>query len=413
MRIAFVTREYPPETAWGGIATHYEALAQGLAGLGCEVEVFAQGLSQVSSAPVGSVLVHRFLPRQDLIGRRRGGEFGGGRERLDGNGLPRGLGRIGVFALSLAREARLAFERRHGERPFDLVECHEHLGIGALLERKYGSSLSLVIRYHMAYDSLVRRGLTNWPSSRLVARLERQSIHLAHARIAPSRFIAELADQDFAGPTEELIPNLSPSSMRPDAPPIETRPHRIAFVGRMMPKLKNPDLAARAFAILAHEFPEWQIDFAGLDIPLTRKETMWDRCRTVLAEFPGRFTYHGVLSAEDLSALYARSRILVVPSSVEAFGLVAREAMAHGCIPVVSSQTALTEVVGDTGIVFENGSLPDLVTRLRELMSSEAEQIRLSTGSVERVRREFDPDGIVARNLAFFRRCVERRTDQG
>ena len=41
MRICLISREYPPETGWGGIATFTRHLAHGLHELGHEVDVIA------------------------------------------------------------------------------------------------------------------------------------------------------------------------------------------------------------------------------------------------------------------------------------------------------------------------------------------------------------------------------------
>ncbi len=41
MRICLISREFPPETGWGGIATFVHDLALGLHEIGQEVEVIA------------------------------------------------------------------------------------------------------------------------------------------------------------------------------------------------------------------------------------------------------------------------------------------------------------------------------------------------------------------------------------
>jgi len=47
MRIAIVSREYPPDSAWGGVATGYYNLAQGLAQQGNQVHVICQAADNV------------------------------------------------------------------------------------------------------------------------------------------------------------------------------------------------------------------------------------------------------------------------------------------------------------------------------------------------------------------------------
>ena len=63
MRIALITREYPPETSWGGIGTFYVTFARALKEAGCDVEVFTQALSHPSREDHEGILVHRVVPR--------------------------------------------------------------------------------------------------------------------------------------------------------------------------------------------------------------------------------------------------------------------------------------------------------------------------------------------------------------
>jgi glycosyltransferase involved in cell wall biosynthesis len=95
-----------------------------------------------------------------------------------------------------------------------------------------------------------------------------------------------------------------------------------------------------------------------------------------------------------------------MPSKFESFGLVALEAMARGCVPVVADQTALPEVVGDAGIVFRNGSLDDLISKLQFLMSNDHELERRSDACKSRVMKEFSQRAIMKMNLDFFQSAI-------
>ncbi|WP_129633115.1 glycosyltransferase family 4 protein [Candidatus Oscillochloris fontis] len=61
----------------------------------------------------------------------------------------------------------------------------------------------------------------------------------------------------------------------------------------------------------------------------------------------------GLVSREDLIALYHEADAFIFPSRYEGFGIPPLEAMACGC-PVISSRaTSLAEVVGQAGLLFE------------------------------------------------------------
>lgn len=399
MRIALITREYPPETAWGGIGTFYFSFAKSLAQAGCDVEVFTQGVHKSFSEEQNGVLVHRILPRKWLVGRRPGGDLAGHKEKD-----------LGVFAFSLAAEMLHAFALRQRQSTFHLVEGHEHLGINAFINACFKKRMVTLTRYHTAYYSFVRRGLANWPKSRIINYLERRSLLSADCRISPSNFIERITRQDFPGtPSADAIIPLSLRLIHRPVPPHKMREHLILFVGRLMPVHKKPDMVAQAFDRLAHRYPDWRVEFAGLDIRLSPEETMWQRCRKILAPHEGRFMYHGVLSKEQIDMLYTRARIIVVPSTFESFGLVALEAMALGCVPIVADDTALTEVVGDAGFVFRNGSVDDLVSKLEHAMIDEDELEQKSSACVQRIVSDFSESAILEMNLNAFRNAIDNK----
>jgi len=62
MRICLISREYPPETGFGGIATFTRHLAMGLKALGHDVEVVCLAKETARSLDDEGVPVHRVLP---------------------------------------------------------------------------------------------------------------------------------------------------------------------------------------------------------------------------------------------------------------------------------------------------------------------------------------------------------------
>jgi glycosyltransferase involved in cell wall biosynthesis len=280
------------------------------------------------------------------------------------------------------------------------------LGINALINYAHSGSLATITRYHTAYHTLVSRGLANWPRSAIIRHLEMYSLRSARCRIAASAFIDKVTQADFPGipKAEAVIPLASEPALAANR--ALPRERLIIFVGRMMPGHKNPDMAARAFAELAGIFPAWRIEFAGMDIRIGETETMWQRCEMILAPWKGRYAYHGVLSREQVNALYRRARIMVIPSKFESFGLVAQEGMAAGCVPLVADDTALAEVVGEAGVIFINGSQTDLNTKLHDLLSDESVLKERSESCMRRVKDQYSPERITRMNLGVFARAT-------
>jgi glycosyltransferase involved in cell wall biosynthesis len=92
-----------------------------------------------------------------------------------------------------------------------------------------------------------------------------------------------------------------------------------------------------------------------------------------LVEFPGP------QQGEALARLLNRHRILVIPSRCEeAFGIVALEALASGCVVVAADSGALPEVVGPCGLIFPKDDKDALVAALKKLLldSNEIDALR-------------------------------------
>ena len=78
-----------------------------------------------------------------------------------------------------------------------------------------------------------------------------------------------------------------------------------------------------------------------------------DVVRRFIPKVPSNLEFIGPLYGEDLRQHLARTRVYLQPSRHESFGCAVAEAMLMGCIPVVASETAQPEVVGDVGVFAE------------------------------------------------------------
>lgn len=79
----------------------------------------------------------------------------------------------------------------------------------------------------------------------------------------------------------------------------------------------------------------------------------------------------GSLSGEDLAVCLNRHRFLLVPSLwEEPFGNVVLEAMACGCLPIVSDGGGLPDAIGDAGLKFRRGDINSLVDTIIEILNN-------------------------------------------
>ena len=85
------------------------------------------------------------------------------------------------------------------------------------------------------------------------------------------------------------------------------------------------------------------------DVPFTLAGRVDDA--TAATELDPAARQVGRVEDDELARLYGTAAVYVQASRHEGFGMAVAEAMAAGCVPVVTASGALPEVVGDTGVV--------------------------------------------------------------
>jgi glycosyltransferase involved in cell wall biosynthesis len=116
--------------------------------------------------------------------------------------------------------------------------------------------------------------------------------------------------------------------------------------------------------------------------------------------------FTGSLKGEVLVECLNQHRFLLVPSLwEEPFGVVALEALACGCIPLVSDGGGLPEAVGDAGLTFKRGDVDALVACIRRVVGDPALEQRLLAAAPAHLAAHHSD--IVARQyLAVFQECI-------
>lgn len=394
MRVALVTREFPPETAWGGIGAFYASFALALTAAGHEVEVFTQGLTKEAVDTRDGFRVVRVLGHSDAFGAKAQGAEAGNDD-------------LGLFALGLARALHRAVAMRHAEAPFDLIEGHEHLGVMALINLDPTLRAPRVTRYHAAYHSLVRRGLVDWPASRLVEALERAGIVAADHRISISQAVSGAAAEDFGAPKADVvIPNFVAPASRP--PAWSAKKDQVLFVGRLVLDLKRPDIAIEAFSQFARSRPGWRMLLVGLDQEHRDHGSVWAHLsKSIPASMKGRITHLGDQPHAAVQSLMAESKALLMPSEFESFGLVAVEAMQQGCVPLVAEGTGTAETAPTPELVRRRGSAASFAEGLEHVVGDARRGARLSKAVQAHAEARFGAERIMSDNLAFLERCAQ------
>jgi glycosyltransferase involved in cell wall biosynthesis len=177
----------------------------------------------------------------------------------------------------------------------------------------------------------------------------------------------------------------------------------LGCVGRLVPE-RGVDLVLDA---LSECHGEWRLRVAGTG-PI--HEALEQRAQRL--GLSARIEWLGAMPRTGLPALWSAVDVLISPSRstadwVEPSGAVMVEAMAHGVAPLVSRCGALPDIVGDAGLVIDEG---DLAALTRAIQGFVADPSRCRTVGVAARQRilELQGDGAVAeRMLLLWRRALE------
>lgn len=163
--------------------------------------------------------------------------------------------------------------------------------------------------------------------------------------------------------------------------PLADTVSRVCYVGRLAAE-KNIE----SFLALAASRPDLQFEVAG-DGPLRSKvEEACKRCDNL--------TLLGWCSREEVVALIDRSQVLVLPSSVEAFGTVALEAMARARLVITTPACGINEwpALANGLWIMEQGE--DLSTTLDRLARLSVQQRRSKADAARQAACAMNQDAI-------------------
>lgn len=167
--------------------------------------------------------------------------------------------------------------------------------------------------------------------------------------------------------------------------------HRLLTVCRMSRSdnrhgTKGIDALLEAMARLKMKTPGVHLDIAGDGDDRSRLE---EKSRTLGLQ--KEVCFLGRIGDAQLQEHYRRADIFVLPSSVEGFGVVFIEAMAHGLPVIASKAAAAPEVVIDqqTGILVPDSAPDTLAAAISSLVSDAVRRRELALAAKRRVETHF------------------------
>jgi glycogen synthase len=226
------------------------------------------------------------------------------------------------------------------------VFVHNHLSLKVAYPLLFFRRPWIVV-YHCLYPT---SGMRGW----LQPHLARFALNFACSNSLAS----------LARPECRVIPNAYDDRIFRKSP-AATRGRELIFVGRLIMD-KGVQLLLDALILLRATGlrPALTVVGGGADSNYLER-------KSVELGLTDQVAFVGKRSGRDLAAILNDHRILVVPSIVhEAFGIVALEAIACGCVVVGSEGGGLKEAIGPCGVTFPSGDVPALAKTLKHLLVS-------------------------------------------
>jgi glycosyltransferase involved in cell wall biosynthesis len=130
-----------------------------------------------------------------------------------------------------------------------------------------------------------------------------------------------------------------------------------------------------------------------------------------LEKVRGRFPVYEIGWTDDpdrISTLLSASDIFLMPSTAEAFGLMALEAMACGTPLIVFDGTALPEVIGDAGLVVPMRDSSALANAIDQLLENDDLRIHLGKNALRRIENHFTLQQFIDNHIKFYEKILHQ-----
>ncbi len=384
MRICLISREYPPDTGFGGIATFTKHLAHGLKNLGHEVVVVALAKDKAKVADDDGITVHRVEAYPFT-------------SKLAAVSMCMPYTKYVLFCCTALWDK---FAQLQATTPFDVVDSPELLAEGII--PAVTQVVPQVIRLYTPHSKFIAEKMHNVVPTfdhQLIAMLERIAMLQAAVLTSPSNDLANFVAGDLGIPVEriQIVRNpIDTSVFTPEgekALPSSDK-LRILFVGRLEGR-KGITYLIDAIPQIVAQYPNVEFVIIGDDtttgegmtsVLASLKKSLESSNCTKYVRFIDR------ISLDALPSYYRSTDISVVPSVYDNSPYTCLEAMACGK-PVIGTDAGGTkEYIEDglSGLIIPACDTDALAKACISLLTNSQERGKLSVGARERAVKYFD-----------------------
>jgi glycogen(starch) synthase len=403
MKIAFVSFEYPPDTALGGIATYIYQAAHMLVLKGHIVEVFVASPKSGDTTLDNGVIVHKVL-----------------------------TGSRDDFRSLVAKR----FFDRHQQVSFDILEGPDYgaeaseciklapnipftikLHSPTFLVNEMGKTkVSLVNRIRAFAGALIRMRNPFPEKYNKQSDPEYRHILKADVIVAPSLAIADkvkkgwqLEDRNFDLVPLPYVPSEAYLQIEP-----ATKTNTILYFGRLEQRKGVLDFA-NAIPSILKKFPETKFRFLGrsLQSPVNGMN-MREYISQLLNNYADSIEFINEVNPTEVPKQLAMADICILPSIWESYGFVCLEAMAAARGVIATNSGGMKEILdnGRVGLLVPPNNPGEIAEAAIKLLGNVDMRVRLGKEARARVLNSYDTDTIYKLHIKSYLRTIQEKAEK-
>lgn len=386
LRIAYISYEFPPDTAVGGISTYVHQIAKMMHSRGHDVVVFCASPYRNIFEIIEGIKTQRIQCSDRAV---------------------------------FKTEILPYFELSNRSKKFDLIESPEFSGDGLAIKLKF-PDIPLIVKLHTPWffiNELNNTYLSTFKKARfMISGLVRGKLYKPFWKshdfqTDPDYLITKLADQiqtpsislgDIIASKWNISRALILHVPNPYIPkdkllniPIDTNTNTITFIGRLEIR-KGIIQLSKAIAIVLKKRPFIRFRFIG-NVQNSPKKNM-DMKEYLLAnlkKYHNNLEFSKVLS-DDISTVYAQTDICVFPSIWENFPYTCLEAMSAGRGIVASKNGGMKDMLEDSksGILVDPSKPAQIANALILLIDNKSLRKEIGANGRKKVLSSYSQDVI-------------------
>lgn len=408
MRICLISREYPPDTGWGGVGAYTYQSANALKKLGHDVEVISLTAESVNTSTPNKT---RLTSNGITIHRV---EWEEAMEELN-------LLLISAESSHLVLKSGIAIWKKfielHGQNPFDVVEAPEHLAQGFF--QSITKVSPLVLTLHTPHSKFVAENFHNVSASfdnQFICMLERLAMVEADLLLAPSEDLAGFVSSDTGIALDDIQIVRNPVNTQAFCPKgkraIQNNNNiRVMFVGRLEER-KGVQHFVRAIPSVLKENRNIEFLIVGNDTNTADNGTSMKAHLEKELKASGcldSVTFVSHVPLHEMPEYYRSADISVIPSLYDNAPYTCIEALASGNPVIVSSFGGTKEYVVEnvTGLVVPGANPDALKEAILSIANDEKKRSTMSKAARQYAVSVLDTTVYADNKIALYEQAIQ------